>query len=69
MTMALVAKNKLCFVDGSIERLMVDVPIYNLWSRCNNMVMSWILHSVSKDIAKSGPVPYRIFSIRIEFVS
>ncbi|KAL5537688.1 hypothetical protein UlMin_046008 [Ulmus minor] len=53
MSMALVAKNKLCFVDGSIDKLTVDDLVYGSWSRCNSMVMSWILHSVSKDIAES----------------
>ncbi|KAL5553114.1 hypothetical protein UlMin_040515 [Ulmus minor] len=53
MTMALVAKNKLCFLDGSITQPVVEDLIHGLWSRCNNMVMSWLLHSVSKDIVGS----------------
>ncbi|KAL5542133.1 hypothetical protein UlMin_009843 [Ulmus minor] len=52
MSMALVAKNKLCFVDGSIDKPTIDDPVYGSWSRCNSMVMSWIFHSVSKDIAE-----------------
>ena len=46
-------KNKLCFMDGSIVKPSIDDSAYVLWSRCNSMVMSWILHTVSKDIAKS----------------
>ncbi|KAL5556213.1 hypothetical protein UlMin_038449 [Ulmus minor] len=53
MNMAFVAKNKLCFVDGYIVQPSIDDLIYGLWSRCNSIIMSWILHSVSKDIAKS----------------
>ncbi|KAL5550239.1 hypothetical protein UlMin_000415 [Ulmus minor] len=53
MNMALIAKNKLCFVDGSIDKPSVDHPVYGLWFRCNNMVMSWILHFVLKDIVES----------------
>ncbi|KAL5568374.1 hypothetical protein UlMin_024949 [Ulmus minor] len=53
MNMALVAKNKICFVDGSIVQPSIDDSYYALWSRYNSMVMSWILHSVSKDIAES----------------
>ncbi len=47
MNMALVAMNKLCFVDGFVIQPFIDDPIYGLWSRCNIMVMSWILHSIS----------------------
>ncbi|KAL5556595.1 hypothetical protein UlMin_038831 [Ulmus minor] len=53
MTMALIAKNKTCFVNGSISRPKVDDHLYSFWSQCNNMVMSWILHVVSKNIAGS----------------
>ena len=53
MTMALIAKNKLCFVDGTISKLSLDDDYYNSWSRCNSMVMSWILHAVSREIADS----------------
>ncbi|KAL5566450.1 hypothetical protein UlMin_029614 [Ulmus minor] len=51
--MALIAKNKLCFVDGTISKLSLDDDYYNSWSRCNSMVMSWILHAVSREIADS----------------
>ncbi|KAL5550091.1 hypothetical protein UlMin_000267 [Ulmus minor] len=53
MTMALIAKNKMCFVDGSISKPTIDEPSHNLWLQCNNMVMSWILNSLSKEIAES----------------
>ncbi|KAL5555896.1 hypothetical protein UlMin_038132 [Ulmus minor] len=53
MNIALVAKNKLCFVDGSIDKPSIDDPVYGLWSRCKSMVMSWILHFILKDIAES----------------
>ena len=53
MTMALIAKNKLCLVDGTISKLSLDDDYYNSWSRCNSMVMSWILHAVSREIADS----------------
>lgn len=38
------AKNKLGFIDGACFRL---------WTRCNKMVISWLLKSFSKDIADS----------------
>jgi hypothetical protein len=53
MTMALSAKNKLCFIDGSLMKPSVDAPEFAAWNRCNNMVLSWILNSVSQEIASS----------------
>ena len=53
MNMALVIKNKICFVDGYIIQPSINDLVYGLWSRCNSMVMSWILHSISKDLAES----------------
>ncbi|KAL5570585.1 hypothetical protein UlMin_027160 [Ulmus minor] len=53
MLMALNAKNKLGFVDGSIPRPLVSDLLFGVWSRCNNMVTSWLLNSVSKDIPDS----------------
>ncbi|KAL5553104.1 hypothetical protein UlMin_040505 [Ulmus minor] len=53
MTMSLIAKNKLSFVDGSLSRPTVDDECYNSWFRCNSMVMSWLLHAISREIADS----------------
>jgi hypothetical protein len=54
MLMALIAKNKLAFVDGSLPQPSVNAGIeYHAWIRCNNMILSWILNSVSKEIAAS----------------
>lgn len=50
MTIALDAKNKIAFVDGSLPRLDESHPHYRLWSRCNSMVKSWILNAVTKPI-------------------
>lgn len=49
---ALAAKNKLCFVDGNLPR-PVDSSLGIAWDRCNNMLLSWILNSMSSDIANS----------------
>ncbi len=53
MIMALTAKNKLGFVDGSIVKPAPAASTYLPWIRCNTMVLSWILNSFSKDIAAS----------------
>jgi hypothetical protein len=50
MLVALSAKNKLCFIDGSLPKPSVFESYYHAWTRCNNLVVSWILNSVSKEI-------------------
>ena len=53
MIIALSAKNKVEFVDGSaLEPLKTD-RTYEVWRRCNNMVVSWIVHSVATFIRQS----------------
>ena len=51
--MALAAKNKSGFIDGSLSRPDSGNALFNSWTRCNNMVMSWLLHSVSAEISQS----------------
>lgn len=53
MKVALDAKNKLAFVDGTVSRPNESERIFRIWSRCNSMVKSWLLNSVSKQIYKS----------------
>ncbi|KAL5548032.1 hypothetical protein UlMin_003263 [Ulmus minor] len=51
---ALSVKNKLGFVDRSIAKPPgTDTNLFNSWIRNNNMAMSWILNSVSKEISAS----------------
>ncbi|CAE6235555.1 unnamed protein product [Arabidopsis arenosa] len=50
---ALDAKNKLAFIDGSVPRPLESDAMFRIWSRCNSMVKSWLLNSVSKQIYKS----------------
>ena len=49
----LAAKNKLEMVDSSMPQPHVNSPDLKAWKKCNNMVLSWITNSVSKDIAIS----------------
>ncbi|KAM1484337.1 hypothetical protein ACFXTO_036403 [Malus domestica] len=53
MTISLSAKNKLGFVDGSIEAPLETDTKYSLWKRCNDMVLSWIVSSVGNDLMSS----------------
>ena len=51
--MALLSKNKLKFVDGSIQVPSKNDPSFEVWERCNTMVSSWIYRAVSSSIAQS----------------
>ena len=53
MLMALNAKNKLRFVDGTLSQPITDDPTAEIWSRCNNMVTFWLLNAISKEIVDS----------------
>jgi hypothetical protein len=54
MVIALTEKNKIGFVNGVIEQPQDESsPIYNAWVCCNTMVISWLLNSLSKEIASN----------------
>ena len=54
MRMALDAKSKLGFVDGSIIASMAVTPLEKkAWLKCNSMISSWILNSISPHITAS----------------
>ena len=66
MKRALSAKNKLGFIDGTLTLAptMVKSPLLvQAWTRCNNMVVSWILNSVSPKILAS--VIYRDTTLEV----
>ncbi|XP_075091859.1 uncharacterized protein LOC142172009 [Nicotiana tabacum] len=50
---ALSAKSKLGFIDGTCPAPAIASKDYQPWSRCNDMVISWLLNSLSKDIGDS----------------
>lgn len=52
MLMALIAKNKAGLLKENTKPNAND-PKLNAWVRCNNMVLSWIINSMSKPIASS----------------
>ncbi|KAF8395558.1 hypothetical protein HHK36_019506 [Tetracentron sinense] len=52
ITMALRAKNKLGLVDGTLKK-PIDPKELSQWERCNDLVGSWILNSVSTEIRSS----------------
>lgn len=48
---ALIAKNKEGFINGSLSVPDSTDKDYNRWKRADYMVMSWILSSMSPDLA------------------
>ncbi|XP_071738856.1 uncharacterized protein [Rutidosis leptorrhynchoides] len=50
MTLALKTKNKFGFLDRSVKKHATDVALGNQWKRCNSVVLSWILGSISKEL-------------------
>ncbi|VFR00862.1 unnamed protein product [Cuscuta campestris] len=53
MTIALSAKNKQGFVQGKIKKPDDSSNRVNHWQRCNDMITSWILNTLSKEIGDS----------------
>lgn len=49
----LIAKNKLCFVDGTLPQPTTDAAHIKAWHRCNNMVIGWLISSLDRVVAKS----------------
>ena len=48
---ALSVKNKTGFINGKIVRPSPDYAAFAQWERCDDMVTSWLLNSLSKDLA------------------
>lgn len=53
VSIALSARNKLGFVDGSLPKPSPDSVTFKSWSRCNDLVISWLLGALSKSIGRS----------------
>jgi LTR polyprotein gag-polypeptide-like protein len=53
MVIGLNAKNKMCFVDGSLPMSTAGSVEDKAWRRCNNMVTGWLISSLEKHLAKS----------------
>lgn len=51
--MALSAKNQYDFVSGALPKPASTSTKYAAWIHCNDMVSSWLLNSVSKDLEDS----------------
>ncbi|GKA31357.1 ribonuclease H-like domain-containing protein [Tanacetum coccineum] len=52
MKIDLQARNKMGFVDGTCVKstYVTNAPLSNQWERCNAVVLSWLLTSISEDL-------------------
>ncbi|PKI36234.1 hypothetical protein CRG98_043386 [Punica granatum] len=46
MLIALRARNKLAFIDGTLERPGDDDPLRERWERCNSTVLAWMFNTM-----------------------
>jgi len=53
MKVALSVKNKTAFIDGTLSKPEEKAPTYAAWTCANNIVISWLYNSVSKEIITS----------------
>ncbi|XP_048436784.1 uncharacterized protein LOC125475706 [Pyrus x bretschneideri] len=55
MQLSLSAKNKLGFITGDIQEPSSsdDPDAHTAWRRCNDMILSWLLHSLEPDLQES----------------
>ncbi|KAM0071314.1 putative retrotransposon gag domain, retrotransposon Copia-like protein [Helianthus debilis subsp. tardiflorus] len=50
MRLALEAKNKFGFIDGKCVKPKDDQVLANQWDRCNSVVITWLLNSISEEL-------------------
>ncbi|KAJ0720009.1 putative RNA-directed DNA polymerase [Helianthus annuus] len=50
MKLALEAKNKFGFIDGKCKKSTDDLILSSQWDRCNSVVLTWLLNSVSEEL-------------------
>lgn len=50
---SLSVKNKLGFINGECKKPASNNPNFRQWKRCDDMVTSWILNFLSREIADS----------------
>ena len=53
MIVALDAKNKLGFIDGSLQEPRIGDPMKPFWDRNNKIILAWLVQALSPEIAQS----------------
>ncbi|XP_070014527.1 uncharacterized protein [Nicotiana sylvestris] len=52
MSVSLLGKSKLRFVDGRYPKEKFDTTLHKLWEKCNGIVLSCIMNSVSAELLR-----------------
>ncbi|XP_052479621.1 uncharacterized protein LOC128034818 [Gossypium raimondii] len=67
--MALLSKNKLKFIDGTIQAPTATGPFFPAWERCNTMVISWLHHSIPLPLLRAfcGLILLMRFDVLLQF--
>ncbi|XP_019238797.1 PREDICTED: uncharacterized protein LOC109218859 [Nicotiana attenuata] len=60
---ALSIRNKLDFINGNYQKPSSTSPLARQWQSCNDIVISWLVNSLSKEISRS--VEYSEFAREI----
>ena len=53
MIVALDAKNKLGFIDGTLPQPVLNDPLRVIWDRNNKVILAWIVRALCFEIAQS----------------
>ena len=53
VAITLSTEQKLPFIDGLYEKPGATSPLLPYWQQCNDMVLSWLLNSLHKNIKDS----------------
>ena len=54
MSIALTVKNKIAFIDGFlVQPITTNQSLCVAWLKSNNLVLSWLMNSITKDIRNS----------------
>ena len=53
LIIGLVSKNKMAFIDGSLEKPDTNSPDYKAWEKRNTMLIGWIMTSLECSVAHS----------------
>ena len=63
MRVALLAKNKIGFIDGNFRKEHYKGDLEHEWERCNVFVLSWITNSVLKELANGLMFSYNAHNV------
>lgn len=61
-------KNKLSFIDGKLLEHNANDPKYNVWNRCNDLVISWITKSLNSTLQQDYLYHMSVAKLKVHYV-